>query len=195
MLEPTSSHLVCGVAGPGRYTWPLATFGSFIYRQSEMQDCAKAAALAEFLYWSQTSSAAEQIASRFCKLLDRHSDHSVADSHTPHTRRQGFVLATSVDILRRHFFNLLANFTCQGKPVSSVHACVQNGELCSGSGSCSNNSCLCNNGWCGTFCQRRCSADSPAILPIVLGTLPRVDIYGMHTAFDSCALRIPHDHA
>jgi hypothetical protein len=50
------------------------TFGSFIYRQSAMQDCAKAAALAEFLYWSQTSSAAEQIASRLRELIDSHSD-------------------------------------------------------------------------------------------------------------------------
>jgi hypothetical protein len=105
------------------------------------------------------------------------------------------VLATSVDILRRHFFNLLANFTCQGRPVSSVHGCVQNGELCSGAGSCSNNSCLCNKGWCGTFCQRRCSNDSPATLPIVLGTLQSVGIYGMHTASDPCALRIPRDDA
>lgn len=72
--RPIHTWSVVCVAGSGRYTWPLATFGSFIYRQSAMQDCAKAAALAEFLYWSQTSSAAEQIASRFCKLLDRHSD-------------------------------------------------------------------------------------------------------------------------
>jgi predicted secreted protein len=46
----------------------LVTFGSFIYRQADMQDCTKAAALAEFMYWTQTSDSAQQIASRFYPL-------------------------------------------------------------------------------------------------------------------------------
>jgi predicted secreted protein len=43
----------------------MSTFGSFIYRQSTMTDCKNAAALADFMYWTQTDSVALEIATRY----------------------------------------------------------------------------------------------------------------------------------
>jgi hypothetical protein len=42
----------------------MSTFGSFIYRQSTMTDCKNAAALADFMYWTQSNSDALEIATR-----------------------------------------------------------------------------------------------------------------------------------
>jgi hypothetical protein len=52
-------------AGAGVESWPLATFGSFFYRSKTMEDCNKAAALASFLYYSQTDPEAKSIADRY----------------------------------------------------------------------------------------------------------------------------------
>src|SRR5690606_323614 len=48
----------------GESSWPISTFGSFIYRQSTMQDCSKAQALSSFFVWALNNTAAEQIAQR-----------------------------------------------------------------------------------------------------------------------------------
>jgi hypothetical protein len=42
----------------------LATFGSYIYRSTTMEDCAKAAALASFFYYTQTDAEATRTADR-----------------------------------------------------------------------------------------------------------------------------------
>ena len=52
-------------AGASEGSWPLATFGSFFYRQYKTGgDCSKARALAGFLSWSQTNEVAQKIAYR-----------------------------------------------------------------------------------------------------------------------------------
>jgi hypothetical protein len=63
--------------GAGAESWPLATFGSFFFRSKTMEDCNKAAALASFLYYSQTDPEAKSIADRYtipasapCQLLN-----------------------------------------------------------------------------------------------------------------------------
>jgi hypothetical protein len=43
----------CASTGGSAESWPIAAFGSFIYRSSTMQDCSKAKAVASFFYWSQ----------------------------------------------------------------------------------------------------------------------------------------------
>lgn len=57
--------VVAGCAGPGANSWPLATFGSFFYHQSTMESCAKAKALADFFYWTQTDSNAVSLADTY----------------------------------------------------------------------------------------------------------------------------------
>jgi hypothetical protein len=53
------------MAGPSAGSWPVAAFGSFIYRSSTMQDCAKARALASFFYWSQADPSSQAIANEY----------------------------------------------------------------------------------------------------------------------------------
>lgn len=65
--------------GTGASSWPLATFGSFVYRSESMQECAKAAALASFFYWSQTDPIALQNADRY-----RTRTHSTRTCTTAH---------------------------------------------------------------------------------------------------------------
>ncbi|ELR22246.1 protein kinase domain containing protein [Acanthamoeba castellanii str. Neff] len=117
--------------GPGANSWPLATFGSFFYHQSTMQSCAKAKALADFFYWTQTDSNAV----------------SLADT-------QGYILALTIEPVRRQFLTLLKEFTCDDVSVSSIAPCINDGTLCSDAGTCTENvGCVCNTGRTGTYCQ------------------------------------------
>jgi hypothetical protein len=52
------------MTGQGSGSWPLATFGSFIYHRAKMEDCAKSRALASFLDWTQNSPQSRLIAQR-----------------------------------------------------------------------------------------------------------------------------------
>lgn len=114
-----------------------------------MDDCAQAAALANFLYWAQTSPAAGQVADR-----------------------QGFVLVTKEAQLRGQFLNQLKAFTCDGDTVSHVANCINDGQLCSGAGVCTNNKCLCNTGREGQYCEDTISESSDNTLVIALSKLP-----------------------
>lgn len=56
-------------------SWPFTTYSSFLYRSSSMQDCAKARALADYLYWTQTNPVARQISERYASVaLSRLAD-------------------------------------------------------------------------------------------------------------------------
>ena len=111
-----------------------------------MDDCTKAAALADFLLWSQTDPVAL-----------RNAD------------RQGFVLPTAADEINRAFMLQLKAFTCAGRPVSALANCItDNGQLCSGQGTCTNNACVCESGWEGQYCERVTSSSDSTV--IVLGT-------------------------
>jgi hypothetical protein len=59
-------------SAPGSNSWPIATFGSMIYRSQTMQNCIKAAALADFIIWTQTNENALKIAERFALLFSYH---------------------------------------------------------------------------------------------------------------------------
>lgn len=111
-----------------------------------MDDCTKAAALADFLLWSQTDPVAL-----------RNAD------------RQGFVLPTAADEINRAFMLQLKAFTCAGRPVSALANCItDNGQLCSGQGTCTNNACVCESGWEGQYCERVHSSSDSTV--IILGT-------------------------
>jgi hypothetical protein len=151
--------VVTGYAGPGANSWPLATFGSFFYHQSTMQSCAKAKALADFFYWTQTDSNAVSLADTYPLLRSGHNRKRIranrAWSNTGLGEcRQGYILALTIEPVRRQFLTLLKEFTCDDVSVSSIAPCINDGTLCSDAGTCTENvGCVCNTGRTGTYCQ------------------------------------------
>ncbi len=114
-----------------------------------MRDCDDAAALADYFYWTQFNAEAVQIADR-----------------------QGFLLASTVEVLKADFLLSLRNFTCNGVAVSSVHNCISDlGQLCLNAGTCTNNACVCDTGRKGQYCEEEISNSSDATLAIALGML------------------------
>jgi hypothetical protein len=158
--------------GPSNDSWPMAMFGAFIYRQRTMQDCSEAAALASFLYWTQTDIAATRTAERYISFI-LITLHFFRIFNNCCEFRQGFVLPTMATAIKRLFLNQLKNFTCGGVAVSDVHNCIFDGELCSGVGECVNNACVCASGREGQYCEGFVAASSSAgsdqALPIALG--------------------------
>lgn len=146
-------------------SWPFVLLGSFIYRQSSMQDCVKAAALADFIQWTQMSTYASQIATRYPTSL-------VFIQHNSHVTnaRQGFFVASTIPYLRSRFLDLMVNFTCNGTSVSTISNCVSQGKLCSDRGTCTGNTCLCNDDACGKYCEKTCTKTTSRTLIFVLGT-------------------------
>jgi hypothetical protein len=67
------THFFC--AGEGAQSWPMANLHTFIVHQSTMSDCTKAAALVDWIYWTQTSAAALDLAARYV-LRDLSVHHS-----------------------------------------------------------------------------------------------------------------------
>jgi hypothetical protein len=134
---------------PGEDSWPLTTFGIFIYRQTTMSDCDDAAALADYFLWTQTADEAVQIADR-----------------------QGFLLASSIVELKRWLLLLLKNFKCDGVAVSSVHGCINSaGDLCSNAGACTNNACVCKTDREGQYCEDETTSSVDTELAIGLGNI------------------------
>nr|UMO80026.1 Serine/threonine protein kinase [Pandoravirus aubagnensis] len=129
-VVPTSSASVA---------WPATVVVSAAYRSETMPNCAKAAALADLIWWTQSDPSALAVA-----------------------ERQGFaVAAASADspLLRGRLLNALATFECGGAPVSALAGCVYQGTLCSDRGTCvtgrtaSASRCACDKGYAGTACE------------------------------------------
>ena len=142
----------------GASSWPISTFGSFIYRQATMQDCSKAEALSSFFVWALNSTAAQQIA-----------------------ERQGFVLTSSSRTLMKRFWNLQKAFTCEGVAVSAYYNCIIDGTVCSDAGLCLANECVCNAGKTGKYCETDVSSSSSDSTVIFLCTLIALDTHDTHT--------------
>jgi hypothetical protein len=53
------------VLGSGSGSWPMATYHQFIVHQSTMVDCTKAQGLIDWIYWSQTSTTAVELAQKY----------------------------------------------------------------------------------------------------------------------------------
>jgi hypothetical protein len=113
-----------------------------------MQDCSKAEALSNFFVWALNSTDAQHIASR-----------------------QGFVLTSSSPTLMKRFWALQKNFTCDGIAVSSHYDCIQDGTVCSNAGICLSNSCACNTGRIGQYCETVSSQSDSNTTTIAIGTL------------------------
>jgi hypothetical protein len=58
------------ILGPGPNSWPIATYHQFMIRRSSMVDCVKATALIDWIYWSQTSDEARDLAIKYLLFLN-----------------------------------------------------------------------------------------------------------------------------
>lgn len=78
-------------SGGGAGSWPITAFGATVYRGTGMDDCTKAAALADFLLWSQTDALALRNAVRFAFSLFPSLRRFVLSltGRTTHTRHNG----------------------------------------------------------------------------------------------------------
>jgi ABC-type phosphate transport system substrate-binding protein len=61
----TNASITNFVLGSGNGSWPMATYHQFILRQSTMVDCSKARGLIDWIYWSQTSATAVDLARKY----------------------------------------------------------------------------------------------------------------------------------
>jgi hypothetical protein len=84
--------------------------------------------------------------------------------------RQGLVLPTSEEYVRRQFLGQLQRFTCNGEPVSDVYHCINENQLCTDVGECVENACVCPTDREGKYCQTVKSGDDDVLAPI-LGTV------------------------
>jgi hypothetical protein len=108
----------------------MASYNGLLINQIEPSNCAKAKALVDWIYWTQSTDEASTIA----------------------TRNRITSAGRSPGVLKR-ILTQLTSVTCQGAKVSSIAPCVRDGVLCSGHGSCPSGECVCASGWSGTFCD------------------------------------------
>jgi hypothetical protein len=87
--------------------------------------------------------------------------------------RQGYVLATVADPLKREFLNQIKGATCNGVAVSAFAGCINDGEMCSSVGTCNSGRCTCPSSRTGQYCELIVSSSSSDSTVIVLGTLPQ----------------------
>ena len=98
-------------------------------------DCVKAAAVVDWIWWTQSSAQALRTANR-----------------------NGIAQAATVPGLSQRILLALANVTCNGEKVSSIANCVSaQGTLCSNRGVCYEKRCECGEGWTGEHCQTNIS--------------------------------------
>jgi hypothetical protein len=119
-------------------------------------DCSKAAALSDWIYWTQSDSAARKVA-----------------------ERNGVVLTSDVTVWKRMMLKAVTGMTCNGLKVSSIAGCVADSTLCSDRGRCISNACECDAGWTGTYCETSINTSSSGsdstVLAAILGSvLPAV---------------------
>ncbi|QTF49759.1 putative serine/threonine-protein kinase/receptor [Acanthamoeba polyphaga mimivirus] len=137
------------IMGENDESWPLSALMTMIYRQSTIHYAAKAAAVADFAYWTQSNPTAINIATI-----------------------QGMYVASSNPTLKSRNLNLLKNFVVDGEPISSIANCIYQGTICSDMGTCNNNSCLCNSYRKGIYCENIVSSSGESIGIILAIVIP-----------------------
>ncbi|AVL94173.1 putative serine/threonine protein kinase receptor [Megavirus vitis] len=143
------------IMSTGPNTWPLSAFVSVVYRQNTMQSRNKAAAVADFIYWVQSNTLAINTATT-----------------------QGYYIAAKNPTLMAHNLNLLKVFTYDNVTVSNIANCIYQGTICYNQGTCNENSCLCNSGRDGYYCELESSNGTDKTIIIILSvTLPIAAIF------------------
>ncbi|AQN68650.1 protein tyrosine kinase (PTK) family protein [Saudi moumouvirus] len=128
--------------------WPITTIISVVYFENTMKNKDKASALAEFMYWTQNNPLAINSA-----------------------KNKGYYLASSNPKLKSVILNSLKSFKFEGQSVSAYADCIYEGTICSDLGTCNNNSCICDSGRTGQYCELLVSESSDKIVTIVLATI------------------------
>jgi hypothetical protein len=129
-LEKQLTGWLPPLTGSGQNSWPIMGYNGLLISKNQSTNCAKATALVDWIYWTQSSSTAATIASR-----------------------NGITVAGKAAGILKQSLTQLTSVTCQGVLVSSIAGCVNNGELCSNHGTCQSQECLCSIGWTGVFCD------------------------------------------
>ncbi|BCS82572.1 putative serine/threonine-protein kinase receptor [Cotonvirus japonicus] len=129
-------------------SWPLIAMISLIYRQKTMRSFSKASAVADFIYWTQSSEMA----------------HDIADI-------QGYYIASNHPKYYKENLELLKSFTFEGKNVSEIANCINDGSICSNSGSCTDGVCICQKDRIGDYCESVVSESSDNSLTIILAVV------------------------
>lgn len=132
---------------PGSY--PFVLYDVFVV-PIEAEDCTKAKALSDWLFWTQTDPAAAATAAR---------DQAV--------------IASSVPVWQHLSLAAITGMLCQGNPVSSYLNCVDpKGSLCSdGQGVCISGTCECSAGFSGTYCEITDSSSSSTSVGVIIGAV------------------------
>jgi hypothetical protein len=145
ITTPTPSVIVCSVtltltlafgagAASGEQSYPVTLYDLFMV-PTRATDCIKAAAVVDWIWWTQSSSQALRTANR-----------------------NGIAQAATVPGLSQRILLALANVTCNGEKVSAIADCVSaEGTLCSDRGVCYEKRCECGEGWTGDHCQTNVS--------------------------------------
>lgn len=153
MYISSNNAVITPTVTSGTNTWPLIVRGYFYVDSANMEDCSKAAALADWIYWIRTSSTANDTANAYFA-----------------TTATGPAASSSSNLLQ-----FLHDFTCNGDHVYSDWSCINDGLLCSNNGVCSSGVCVCTSGWDGTYCGQSTvtlsSSSSVDTLAIVLGVV------------------------
>jgi hypothetical protein len=105
-----------------------------------MEDCTKAQALVEWVYWSQTQAVAASTAVRYPIPLDAMASTGAWADHG--ARRYSMAVPGTHKPLLARLLNQIKAVTCDGMAVSPLAGCIDNGTICSDRGTCFNDSCL-----------------------------------------------------
>jgi ABC-type phosphate transport system substrate-binding protein len=144
-----SAHIRFSPAAPGENSYPLVVYDTFLISKNST-DCTKAAALSDWMYWTQSSTTALKVADR-----------------------NGVVLTSEIPVWKKMMLKAVTGMTCNGAKVSSIAGCVTDGVLCSDRGQCIYNSCECSSGYEGTHCEIDVSTSSSdsTVLAATLGAI------------------------
>ncbi|NEJ83367.1 hypothetical protein GR268_43640, partial [Rhizobium leguminosarum] len=161
------------VLSPGAASWPIAAYNQFLVYTRDMNDCSKAKALVDWIYWSQTDSSAAQIARSYvdCTVLCGGGRLLEADPKRWWCCcRANMVVASLAQPAKATLLDQLASGTSGGVQAFSLAGCIYEGTVCFDQGTCVQGSCVCNSNRSGEFCES-VKSDSGTPLGTILGAV------------------------
>lgn len=160
-----SSYAPIMASGP--QSWPAVGLVSLVYRSQSMEDHARASAVADFIYWTQTDTVVRQDA------ID-----------------QGYFIAVDNGNASRIVLGHLATFvSSDGLAASSIAGCIYQGTVCSNAGTCNTDRCLCNDDRTGQHCETlKSSGSSRDTLTTVLAIV--IPLLVLAAAVSTCSILI-----
>jgi hypothetical protein len=134
----------------------MVTFNALMVRSETMPDLAKAQALVDWIYWSQTDINARQIARSYVYRLHHQREHRVLTvANQPNAHRGHMVVASMAQTAKSDLLNQLAMVTSQSKAAFSLAGCIYEGTVCADEGTCVDSACVCKADREGSYCESR----------------------------------------